>query len=114
MESIKYHISQAQLSSPYETSHRSYMKQNHVLNPNKCVDKISQPRSISISGCVRNHEVQLQGQRISITRTSHLQPPQFSSVCGTVYQQGNILYTPDGYTLLSPVGNRVSAFDLVK
>jgi len=90
------------------------MKQNHVLNPNKCADKISQLRSISISGCVGNHEVQLQGQCISITRTSHLQPLQFSSVCGTVYQQGNIIYTPDGYTLLSPVGNRVSAFDLVK
>ncbi|KAL9710292.1 U3 snoRNP protein [Leucoagaricus gongylophorus] len=38
---------------------------------------------------------------------------KFSSICGTVYQKGNILYSPDGYTLLSPVGNRVSAFDLV-
>ncbi|KAG6810759.1 hypothetical protein H0H92_010441 [Tricholoma furcatifolium] len=27
--------------------------------------------------------------------------------------KGNILFTPDGNTLLSPVGNRVSAFDLV-
>lgn len=59
---IKYHlIARTQLSGPYETSHQSYMKQNHLLNPNKYVDKISQPRSINISGCVRNHEVQLQG-----------------------------------------------------
>ncbi|KAG1745306.1 WD40 repeat-like protein [Suillus lakei] len=38
---------------------------------------------------------------------------KFSNICGTVYQQGNILFTPDGNTLLSPVGNRVSVFDLV-
>ncbi|KIJ61864.1 hypothetical protein HYDPIDRAFT_176835 [Hydnomerulius pinastri MD-312] len=38
---------------------------------------------------------------------------QFSNLCGTVYRQGNILFTPDGNTLLSPVGNRVSVFDLV-
>ncbi|TEB34224.1 WD40 repeat-like protein [Coprinellus micaceus] len=38
---------------------------------------------------------------------------QFSNVCGTVYRQGNVLFTPDGNTLYSPVGNRVSVFDLV-
>ncbi|THV01919.1 WD40 repeat-like protein [Dendrothele bispora CBS 962.96] len=38
---------------------------------------------------------------------------KFSNICGTVYQQGNVLFTPDGNTLLSPVGNRVSVFDLV-
>lgn len=38
---------------------------------------------------------------------------KFSNICGTVYQQGNIIFTPDGNTLLSPVGNRVSVFDLV-
>ncbi|KII87643.1 hypothetical protein PLICRDRAFT_162405 [Plicaturopsis crispa FD-325 SS-3] len=38
---------------------------------------------------------------------------KFSNVCGTVYRQGNILFTPDGNSLLSPVGNRVSVFDLV-
>ncbi|KAF7316426.1 Small nucleolar ribonucleoprotein complex subunit [Mycena indigotica] len=38
---------------------------------------------------------------------------KFSNICGTVYQQGNVLFTPDGNTLLSPVGNRVSIFDLV-
>lgn len=39
---------------------------------------------------------------------------QFSNICGTVYRQGNIIFTPDGNSLLSPVGNRVSVFDLVK
>lgn len=39
---------------------------------------------------------------------------QFSNICGTVYRQGNVLFTPDGNSLLSPVGNRVSVFDLVK
>ncbi|KAF8483850.1 WD repeat protein [Russula ochroleuca] len=37
----------------------------------------------------------------------------FSNLCGTVYQQGNIIFTPDGNSVLSPVGNRVSVFDLV-
>jgi len=31
---------------------------------------------------------------------------------GTVYKQGNILFTPDGTRLVSPVGNRVTVFDL--
>ncbi|KAA1472461.1 WD repeat protein [Dentipellis sp. KUC8613] len=38
---------------------------------------------------------------------------KFSNLCGTVYRQGNILFTPDGNSVLSPVGNRVSVFDLV-
>eukprot|EP00126_Sphaerothecum_destruens_P011227 Sdes_comp20878_c0_seq2m17869 len=38
---------------------------------------------------------------------------KFSNLCGTVYKQGNIVFTPDGNSLLSPVGNRVSVFDLV-
>ncbi|KAJ7108564.1 WD40-repeat-containing domain protein [Mycena epipterygia] len=38
---------------------------------------------------------------------------KFSNICGTVYRQGNIIFTPDGNSLLSPVGNRVSVFDLV-
>lgn len=33
---------------------------------------------------------------------------------GTVYRKGNLLFTPDGTCLLSPVGNRVSVFDLVQ
>ena len=39
---------------------------------------------------------------------------QFSNICGTVYRQGNVLFAPDGNSLYSPVGNRVSVFDLVK
>ena len=39
---------------------------------------------------------------------------RFSNLCGTVYRQGNVLFTPDGNSVISPVGNRVSVFDLVK
>ncbi|KAL2919776.1 U3 snoRNP protein [Polyrhizophydium stewartii] len=39
---------------------------------------------------------------------------KFSNLCGTVYKKGNVLFTPDGNSLVSPVGNRVSVFDLVK
>ena len=31
-----------------------------------------------------------------------------------MYRQGNIIFTSDGNSVLSPVGNRVSVFDLVK
>ncbi|WOO81019.1 Periodic tryptophan protein 2 [Vanrija pseudolonga] len=37
----------------------------------------------------------------------------FQNLCGTVYRQGNVLFTPDGNSVLSPVGNRVSVFDLI-
>ncbi|CRK12776.1 hypothetical protein BN1708_017160, partial [Verticillium longisporum] len=37
----------------------------------------------------------------------------FSNLLGTVYCQGNLLYSPDGTQLFSPVGNRVTVFDLV-
>jgi periodic tryptophan protein 2 len=36
----------------------------------------------------------------------------FSNLLGTVYKQGNVCFTPDGTHLLSPVGNKLSAFDL--
>lgn len=39
---------------------------------------------------------------------------QFSDLLGTVYCQGNLLFTHDGTCLLSPVGNRVTVFDLIK
>ena len=39
---------------------------------------------------------------------------KFQNLCGTVYRQGNVVFTPDGNSVLSPVGNRVSVFDLVK
>lgn len=37
---------------------------------------------------------------------------QFANLLGTVYASGNVVYTPDGRTVLSPVGNRVAVFDL--
>ncbi|KAG8529814.1 uncharacterized protein KY384_005295 [Bacidia gigantensis] len=38
---------------------------------------------------------------------------KFSNLLGKVYCKGNLLFTPDGTTLISPVGNRVTVFDLV-
>ncbi|KAJ1930134.1 U3 snoRNP protein, partial [Linderina macrospora] len=38
---------------------------------------------------------------------------KFSNLCGTVYHKGNLVFTPDGNSVLSPVGNRVTLFDLV-
>lgn len=35
-------------------------------------------------------------------------------VCGNVYGNGNLAFTPDGNSVLSPVGNRLSVFDLVQ
>ena len=39
---------------------------------------------------------------------------KFSNLLGTVYCQGNLLFNPEGTHLFSPVGNRVTVFDLVK
>jgi periodic tryptophan protein 2 len=39
---------------------------------------------------------------------------QFQHLCGSVYSQGNVVFTPDGNSVLSPVGNRITQFDLVK
>ncbi|KAI5955532.1 PWP2 [Candida theae] len=39
---------------------------------------------------------------------------KFSNLLGTVYKKGNLLFTEDGTKLLSPVGNRVSCFDLIR
>ncbi|KAF1813820.1 WD40 repeat-like protein [Eremomyces bilateralis CBS 781.70] len=38
---------------------------------------------------------------------------KFSNLLGTVYTRGNLLFSPNGNSLLSPVGNRVTVFDLV-
>lgn len=38
---------------------------------------------------------------------------RFSNLLGTVYRQGNIVFSQDGTQLLSPVGNRVTVFDLI-
>eukprot|EP01138_Halocafeteria_seosinensis_P006807 gb/GECG01006960.1/.p1 GENE.gb/GECG01006960.1/~~gb/GECG01006960.1/.p1 ORF type:complete len:977 (+),score=104.37 gb/GECG01006960.1/:1-2931(+) len=37
---------------------------------------------------------------------------KFSNLCGSVYKCGNVTFTPQGDTLLSPVGNRISVFQL--
>jgi len=37
---------------------------------------------------------------------------QFSNLFGTVFRGGDLLFTPDGNTVLSPVGNKISMFDL--
>ncbi|KAM3563455.1 hypothetical protein MY1884_001273 [Beauveria asiatica] len=39
---------------------------------------------------------------------------RFSNLLGTVYCQGNLLFSPDGIHLFSPVGNRVTVFNLVE
>ena len=39
---------------------------------------------------------------------------QFSNLCGVVYDGGNAVFTPDGKSLLSPVGRRVTIFDLAR
>ncbi|KAL1574274.1 periodic tryptophan protein [Candida albicans] len=39
---------------------------------------------------------------------------KFSNLLGTVYRKGNLVFNQDGTKLLSPVGNRVSCFDLIK
>lgn len=38
---------------------------------------------------------------------------KFSNLIGTVYRQGNLVFSDDGTKLYSPVGNRVSCFDLI-
>lgn len=38
---------------------------------------------------------------------------KFSNLIGSVFSGGNLLFSPDGNSLLSPVGNRVTHFDLV-
>jgi hypothetical protein len=37
---------------------------------------------------------------------------EFSNLYGTVYRTGDLVFSPDGNTVLSPVGNKISMFDL--
>lgn len=40
---------------------------------------------------------------------------RFTNLCGQVHTGGNVTFTtPDGNSVLSPVGNRITVFDLVK
>ncbi|RZC43013.1 periodic tryptophan protein 2 -like protein, partial [Asbolus verrucosus] len=36
----------------------------------------------------------------------------FNNLLGTVYKKGDLVFTPDGNSVISPVGNRISIFDL--
>lgn len=38
---------------------------------------------------------------------------KFSNLCGSVYKGGNLVFSADGNSVLSPVGNRITVFDLV-
>ncbi|CAB3401986.1 unnamed protein product [Caenorhabditis bovis] len=37
---------------------------------------------------------------------------KFSNLVGSVYRQGQVTFTPDGNSVISPVGNKLSVFDL--
>ncbi|KAK4882916.1 hypothetical protein RN001_006235 [Aquatica leii] len=37
---------------------------------------------------------------------------KFSNLLGTVYQEGNLLFSADGNSVISPVGNRITIYDL--
>lgn len=37
---------------------------------------------------------------------------RFSNLLGTVYRRGNLTFSPDGNSVVSPVGNRITLFDL--
>lgn len=50
--------------------------------------------------------------KVNTTHAHTLTREQFTNLFGSVYTQGNLLFTPDGNTLLSPVGNKVSVFEL--
>ena len=39
---------------------------------------------------------------------------RLSRVCGNAYANGNLLFTSDGNSVISPVGNRISIYDLVQ
>uniref|UniRef100_A0A7S4VDS4 Small-subunit processome Utp12 domain-containing protein n=1 Tax=Alexandrium monilatum TaxID=311494 RepID=A0A7S4VDS4_9DINO len=43
-----------------------------------------------------------------------MQSYRFSNLLGATYKGGSVQFTPDGNTLLSPVGNRVNCVDLVQ
>ncbi|XP_077295123.1 periodic tryptophan protein 2 homolog isoform X2 [Arctopsyche grandis] len=37
---------------------------------------------------------------------------KFSNLLGTVYRKGDLIFTPDGNSVISPVGNRITIYDL--
>ncbi|CAG2062627.1 unnamed protein product [Timema podura] len=38
----------------------------------------------------------------------------FSNLLGTVYRKGDIIFSSDGNSIVSPVGNRITIYDLKK
>jgi len=43
-----------------------------------------------------------------------MKPYTFSNLLGAVYDKGNVLFMNDGTTVVSPVGNRISLYDITK
>lgn len=39
---------------------------------------------------------------------------QFSNLMGTIYRKGNVIFTNDGNSVISPVGNKLTIYDLKK
>lgn len=39
---------------------------------------------------------------------------RISKICGSIYNNGNLIFTADGNSIISPIGNRVAIYDLVK
>jgi hypothetical protein len=39
---------------------------------------------------------------------------QFSNLLGTVFRRGNLVFSSDGNSVISPVGNRLTVYDLKK
>jgi periodic tryptophan protein 2 len=39
---------------------------------------------------------------------------RLSKICGNVFENGNLIFTPDGNSVISPIGNRITIFDLVQ
>lgn len=50
---------------------------------------------------------------VKIKRFEMISNIKFSNLLGTVYSSGNLVFSSDGNKLLSPVGNRVTCFDLI-
>lgn len=37
---------------------------------------------------------------------------QFSNLLGTIYRKGNVIFSPDGNSVISPVGNKITIYNL--
>lgn len=89
--------------TPWETRSKKSVRARSSLQP-LTQDYTESPVVIIASYCVRS------ARSLASMKANY----QFQNLCGTVYRQGNVVFTPDGNSVLSPVGNRVSVFDLVK